>query len=49
LARLDDLVGEQLVDNIDVVDDVEDQRLHLHEQKVIATMFKSCIAFKLPL
>jgi hypothetical protein len=49
LASLDDLVSEQLVNNIDVVDDIKDQRLNLHKQKVIATVFKGCVTFELPL
>ena len=49
VARGCDLVAQELVHHVDVVDDVEDQRLHLREEQVLATVVEACVALELPL
>ena len=49
LPGLHNAVSEKLIDNRDVVDDVEDERLHLDEEKVVAFVVKARVAFELAL
>lgn len=49
VASLRDLVLQELIHHIDVVDDVQDEGLHLDEQQVVTPMLKLSIALELSL
>jgi hypothetical protein len=49
VASLSDAVLKQLVNNVDVVNDVQNERLHLDKDEVVAAVVEGRVAFKLSL